>query len=256
MASPNACGNVALLLSALKQEKVEYTPTGIIKVQIVYYCCCCCERIERALINTAMNIPTTETLGQGHGLMQVHKALDYCSKFKSVISSPVRYRINVTGGLQKKGRGIYIRDIIPAQVMRYSIGVTPQFPENYPNEKRLNFELKCALKTTSPYINPCEHLIIPSHGNSFQVVVKIPQDTDTDEPVIFTEIVGLDISNPEAGPVFRVPVVICVPLLTSKYVLERVGPYPREIRRPFCLATGKIDRKMYVVPEGCSHASL
>ena len=62
MSSPNAAGNVALLVSALKQQNISYSPP----------------RIRRAIENTAADIPTSGSkLDSGHGLLQVSSAYDY-----------------------------------------------------------------------------------------------------------------------------------------------------------------------------------
>ena len=107
MASPNAAGCVgqiniclwnsfmkifsfllALLLSALKQEQIEYNPS----------------LIRRALMNTAQKIE--DEFSVGAGLLQIHKALDYIRSLAkpSLIS---KMQFDITGG---QGRGIYLRD--------------------------------------------------------------------------------------------------------------------------------------------------
>ncbi|CAF1690507.1 unnamed protein product, partial [Adineta ricciae] len=88
MASPNAAGCVALLLSALKQEQIEYNPS----------------LIRRALMNTAQKIDDEFSIGAG--LLQIHKALDYIRSLAkpSLIS---KMQFDITGG---QGRGIYLRN--------------------------------------------------------------------------------------------------------------------------------------------------
>ena len=60
-ASPNACGGIALVLSALKANGISYTPA----------------RVRRAVENTARLVPGVERLSQGCGLIQVSTATDY-----------------------------------------------------------------------------------------------------------------------------------------------------------------------------------
>jgi len=55
MASPNAAGCIALLLSALKQNKYMYSP---------YF-------VRRAVESTAAKQETLDDFVQGHGLIQV-----------------------------------------------------------------------------------------------------------------------------------------------------------------------------------------
>lgn len=54
MASPNCCGCLALILSGLKQNRIEFNPYGV----------------KRAIENTALDVD--ETLGTGAGLIQVN----------------------------------------------------------------------------------------------------------------------------------------------------------------------------------------
>lgn len=53
MASPNCCGCIALVLSGLKQNKIEFNPFGV----------------KRAVENTAHLVD--ESIGSGAGLIQV-----------------------------------------------------------------------------------------------------------------------------------------------------------------------------------------
>jgi len=120
MASPNAAGCVgkirifekeyfyfiflflALLLSALKQEEIEYNPS----------------LIRRALMNTAQKLD--DEFSVGAGLIQIHKALDYIrSLSKSSLISKIQ--LDITGG---QGRGIYLREFDQVQTSSADIRLT------------------------------------------------------------------------------------------------------------------------------------
>lgn len=102
MSSPNAAGCVALLLSALKQEEIEYNPA----------------LIRRALMNTAQKLD--DEFSVGAGLLQIHKALDYIrSLAKSSLISKIQ--IDITGG---QGRGIYLRNFDQVQTSSGDIRLT------------------------------------------------------------------------------------------------------------------------------------
>ena len=60
MASPNACGSMALLLSGLKSEKIQYSPHSV----------------RRAVQNTAKKIDDADVFAQGPGLVQVDRAFE------------------------------------------------------------------------------------------------------------------------------------------------------------------------------------
>ncbi len=117
MASPNAAGCVgkvnfwicllvyfclALLLSALKQEDIEYNPS----------------LIRRALMNTAQKLD--DEFSVGAGLVQIHKALEYIRSLSkpSLIS---KIQIDITGG---QGRGIYLRNFDQVQTSSGDIRLT------------------------------------------------------------------------------------------------------------------------------------
>lgn len=102
MASPNAAGCVALLLSALKQEDIDYNPS----------------LIRRALMNTAQKLD--DEFSVGAGLIQIHKALDYIrSLVKPSLTSKIQ--LEIIGG---QGRGIYLRDFDQVQTSSGDIRLT------------------------------------------------------------------------------------------------------------------------------------
>ena len=100
--NPSRCVRSALLLSALKQEEIEYSPI----------------LIRRALENTAQKLD--DELSVGAGLIQIHKALDYIRSLAkpSVLS---RMQLEMTGG---QGRGIYLRDFDQVQTSSGDIRLT------------------------------------------------------------------------------------------------------------------------------------
>ena len=93
---------LALLLSALKQEEIEYNP-GLIR---------------RALMNTA--VKSDDDLSVGAGLIQIHKALEYIRSLAkpSLIS---KMQLDITGG---QGRGVYLRDFDQVQSSSGDIRLT------------------------------------------------------------------------------------------------------------------------------------
>jgi len=97
MSSPNACGNICLLLSSLKNEKILYTPYSI----------------ELSLINSALNnnylINKIDNVAKGYGLLQINDAYNYYKKNKNNINSSItHYKISITGKNHKNSRGINI----------------------------------------------------------------------------------------------------------------------------------------------------
>ena len=82
MSSPNLCGNVALLLSALKADGVLFSK----------------HRIHRALRNTAAAVDGGHPRAQGCGLVQVHTALEYLYKWAHLGPlEDINFKVTVSG---------------------------------------------------------------------------------------------------------------------------------------------------------------
>lgn len=112
MSSPNCCGCLALILSGLKQNNIEFNPFGV----------------KRAIENTAT--PVDEVLGSGAGLIQVEKAYDYLVTYKESIFQKIHFNIKHT--LRSKSyRGIYLKHADDLTETRdYLVTVEPTFFEN------------------------------------------------------------------------------------------------------------------------------
>lgn len=66
---------LALVLSGLKANGIEYTPSSV----------------KRALINTASDVPNIEKLALGHGLIQVH-GVGRNSNFKNISTKEILFQ--------------------------------------------------------------------------------------------------------------------------------------------------------------------
>lgn len=60
MSAPHVCGAIALMISGLLQNNIEYSPYSI----------------KRALWNTATKLPYVDKFAQGSGLLNVEKAYE------------------------------------------------------------------------------------------------------------------------------------------------------------------------------------
>lgn len=112
MSSPNCCGCLALILSGLKQNNVEFNPFGV----------------KRAIENTAQTVD--EVLGSGAGLIQVEKAYEYLINYKENIFQKIHFEIKQT--LKSKTfRGIYLKNSDEIKETRdYLVSVEPIFFDN------------------------------------------------------------------------------------------------------------------------------
>jgi tripeptidyl-peptidase-2 len=108
MASPHAAGNIALLLSGLKDQKISYHPFSI----------------RRALENTAAAIPLSrggDIFSSGRGLLQVLPAFEYLVTYTDVdgsFATPMYFNIRVLGRHNDRGTSI---DIISCCVVYISM---------------------------------------------------------------------------------------------------------------------------------------
>lgn len=205
MASPHACGCVALLLSACKAENIPISSS----------------RIRRAIENTAKGMPNLSCLQQGWGLLQVDKAFDHLKSLKDEPTEDVHFEIYLEG---KAGnpRGIYLRQAEESASMEtFSVRVNPQFrrTDNLDDETqklRIGFEMKFALESTEPsWVSVASHFMLMNNGRSF----KINLDGSKLSPGVHTaKVLGRDADRPERGVIWSLPITIIKPLEEQRHI--------------------------------------
>lgn len=107
MAAPHAAGCVALLISALKQRKIPYSPYSI----------------RRALTNTATKLKTVDPFGQGSGLLNIERAFEHLMDNAKEPEVAIRFAITVSNG----AKGIHIRHGVLSKPEEFSVNVEPVF---------------------------------------------------------------------------------------------------------------------------------
>jgi len=227
MSSPNACGNIALLLSGLKQERIEYSPSTI----------------RRALQNTARPVERGDAFAHGQGLIQVDAAWQQLSGKEDSPMDLLCYEITLPD--RKGDRGIYLREPgETAAVLETDVRVTPHFPDATGNREKVQLELRLSLESTAPWIEVPEHLLLGHGGRSFAVRIdpeRLP------EGVNYGEVQAYDSRRRERGPLFRVPVTVAKP--------EPVAP-PYRVAETIRSEPGDITRRFFAVPEGATWADV
>ena len=217
MSSPNACGNLALLISGLKQQDIPYTPSSL----------------KRAIRNTAQPIKGTaaDGFGQGPGLLQADKAWQHLVEHARAVGETLPIDVQVAGGRGR--RGIYLRDAHEtARPASRLVRLTPRFPEGFDNQGRVSFGLNLTLKPTVEWINCGEQLLLTHGGGSFQLVV----DPGQLEPgAHFGQILVHDSDTPGRGPLARVPVTVIKPheLTTASTWQSTLNFQPGDLARQF-----------------------
>ncbi|HJO09396.1 MAG TPA: S8 family serine peptidase [Verrucomicrobiota bacterium] len=228
MSSPNACGGIALLLSGLKQQNIEWTP----------------HRVRRSIENTAKEIPNVERFAQGRGLLQVDKAFAYLEATRDVNDHDLRFEVT---NRSQGGRGIYLREPFNTdQPVASTIAIAPVFHEDADNAAKVAFEMRINLKCDASWVEHPGHMVLMHGGRSFGVEIN-PQSLI--RGMKFSEIVGYNADYPERGAVFRVPITVLKPEIvdTGKSV---------QWTEDFTLAPGQIERRFLVVPAGATWADV
>lgn len=189
MASPNCCGNFALLLSAIKANGHSFTPIAV----------------RRAFENTARSVKPLTTWAQGKGLIQTPQAWAAFVRDREKPSQNVI--LEATDGAGR--RGVYLRedhqtssDAVPT-VTRFR--VRPSFNDAVTNAEKTGWRIRLKLHASKSWIRCGEEITINSSGTSLNVTV----DTRDLEPgAHFGEVTGLAFDDPERGPLFRIPVTV------------------------------------------------
>jgi len=228
MASPNACGNIALMLSGLKERGIGWSPPSVL----------------RAVENTCAPVEGVSELTVGRGLMQTDHAFDYFVENSGNTDENVRFdvRVQTHGG----GRGIYLRE--PYQVAEPQdarIIIDPIFPEDAPNRAKVDYELNVRFEVTEEWIQCAEHLVMQQGGRRVDVRVD---PTRLSKGAHYAEIRGFDATRPDRGPIFRVPVTV----IRGDEVDRDDWTWRERIR----FGPGYEQRHFLVVPEGATWADL
>ncbi|CAE6185616.1 unnamed protein product [Arabidopsis arenosa] len=233
MASPSACGAIALLLSAMKAEGIPVSPYSV----------------RRALENTSTPVGDLpeDKLTTGQGLMQVDKAYEYLKKFQDYPCVFYQIKVNLSGKTIPTSRGIYLREGTACrQSTEWTVQVDPKFHEGASNLKELvPFEECLELHSTDEgVVRVPDYLLLTHNGRSFNVVVD---PTNLGDGVHYFEVYGIDCKAPERGPLFRIPVTIIIP--------KTVANRPPVISfQQMSFISGHIERRYIEVPQGATWA--
>jgi len=242
MSSPNCCGGIALLISALKAEGVKYTP----------------HTIRRAIENLARPVPGYDSLALGSGLLQVHNAYKHLVKYSATYANPAVH-FNVDLPLHHGGsRGVYLRNWEETQqVLEATVRITPVFHDAVSSEEKIRFERRYKLVASHPdWIEVPKHLLLSNGERSF--LIKVDPTVLEPNSYHFGEVCAIDVEQPQAGPAFRVPITVIRPLQLS------LAPDSNEnkasaYKASFCnlsFHSGGIQRQFVSVPHGATHAII
>ncbi|CAL9204417.1 unnamed protein product [Musa hybrid cultivar] len=231
MASPSACGGVALLVSAMKAESINVSPYVV----------------RRALENTTASIgdAAEEKLTTGQGLMQIDKAYEYAKMSKDLPSVSYKITVNHAGKSTPTFRGIYLRGPNACeQASEWTVQVEPKFHEDASNlEELVPFEECIELHSSEEsVIRAPEYLMLTHNGRSFNIVVD---PVNVSNGLHYYEVYGIDCKAPWRGPLFRVPITVIKPLAS-------MGKPPIISWSNVSFRPGHIERRFIDVPFGAT----
>ncbi|KAF6162220.1 hypothetical protein GIB67_008349 [Kingdonia uniflora] len=231
MASPSACGGVALLISAMKAEGIPVSPYSV----------------RKALENTTVSVGESleDKLSTGQGLMQVDKAHEYIRQSKK--SPCIWYQITTSqaGKSDPTSRGIYLREASACQqTTEWTIQVQPRFHEDASNlEQLVPFEECVKLHTSEKcVVRSPDYLLLTHNGRSFNIVVD---PTKLSVGLHYFELYGIDCKAPWRGPLFTVPITITKPIVVN-------DESPTITFSGMSFVPGHIERRFIKAPIGAS----
>ncbi|NNE42765.1 MAG: S8 family serine peptidase, partial [Gemmatimonadetes bacterium] len=191
MAAPNTAGGIALLLSGMKAEGLEYSPHSV----------------RRALANTARTLKGAEPWAQGAGVVQIDEAWKHLSRNAGRDDREMRYEISIAG--RDGARGIYLREPFENnRPLEETVTARPLLPREADNRNKVAFERRVTLQSTAPWVDVAGSTLMMWGGRGFNVKVD-PRGLPAGAH--FAEVIGRDALDPAHGPLFRVPVTVIRP---------------------------------------------
>ncbi|XP_071534647.1 tripeptidyl-peptidase 2 isoform X2 [Panulirus ornatus] len=193
MASPHTAGCVGLIISALKLESIQYSPYSV----------------RRAIENTAFNLGV-DVFAQGHGLIQVDRAVDYLLQHSNGIEDRVRFVVECGNDRRK---GIHIRNWKADKPIDMPVMVEPVMlndMEADPSEK-LAFCMELVMTCDAPWVKSPSCLQMSYTVRSFQLSID-PRGLERGR-VYFTSVKAFSSCNIEKGAMFEVPITVVVPVV-------------------------------------------
>jgi len=258
MASPNACGVAACVLSALKIEGINKCSPTVLK---------------RGLVNSAIPVAISDPFGEGAGLISALRATEYILANYGKDGEKVPIDISIPS--RNNARGIYVRDALELDgPMTFGVLVKPRF--DHANERTsdemnelLSLELDLHLKPSEPWVVCPERMTLLSaterNGQSFAIRL---QTQDLPPGAHFATVDAVFPSDDERGPIFQVPIAVIVP--HSKFLSDGNLSYFEindhetieikdngiDFSTTYKLLPGAPNRRFLTVPESAEWATI
>lgn len=247
MSSPNACGCISLILSALK---------GVGAVYDAY-------TVRLAVENTASKWETMhDPTALGHGLIQVASAYDFHMKHAEVLKKRVRFQALVQS--RSNARGIYLRNENDffAPELEEIIFVEPKFVDGATSEEKIQSDTKFKIQVSFPGVKAPDFFQVAHGGRSFKIQITppaLPTISSADGTYWVGEVSGIDMAHPELGPLWRIPITIIrgvkvgAPDSLNNHASNDGLSY--SYNDLYC-GPGVVYRKFYEIPQGVTYATI
>ena len=195
MASPYACGSIALILSGLQSNRIPYFPYDI----------------RMVLEGTATKMDELDAFSQGHGLIQVDKAFE---RFQSGENKGSPQGFEIQNLSQSPGRGILLREISDTnKPSTHTLRIQPLFPESAGELVKASFEVWVQLGSSANWVDHPDSVLLHQNGGNLNVLVNpssLPPGAHT------TMIAGRD--HQTGRTLFNIPVHVIIPDQVEKAV--------------------------------------
>jgi tripeptidyl-peptidase-2 len=233
MASPNACGGVALVLCAAVANSVDWTS----------------ESVKAVIESTAANVVGQEAWAQGHGILQVQSAWEALRAKNQQQPNPLVW-FDVSVGVGDKG--VYLRELEETrQPLEVSVSITPRFrrgPEGDDLDRaaKVDWHVRVNLECGDDFVSVPEHILLMSEARMFSVLVDPCHPSLACGEVVYSEVRGRDSETGEV--LFRVPVTIALPVVPAADTTASFAG--------LSFTPGKLHRKFVAVPAGATQMSV
>nr|NP_001286377.1 Tripeptidyl-peptidase II, isoform E [Drosophila melanogaster]AHN56175.1 Tripeptidyl-peptidase II, isoform E [Drosophila melanogaster] len=237
MAAPHVAGAVALLISGLKQQNIEYSPYSI----------------KRAISVTATKLGYVDPFAQGHGLLNVEKAFEHLTEHRQSKDNMLRFSVRVGNNADK---GIHLRQGVQRNSIDYNVYIEPIFyndKEADPKDK-FNFNVRLNLIASQPWVQ-CGAFLDLSYGTR-SIAVRV--DPTGLQPGVHSAVIrAYDTDCVQKGSLFEIPVTVVQPhVLESDQNTPVFEPASSKGDNSVEFQPNTIQRDFILVPERATWAEL
>ncbi|EDX06877.1 GD25789 [Drosophila simulans] len=237
MAAPHVAGAVALLISGLKQQNIEYSPYSI----------------KRAISVTATKLGYVDPFAQGHGLLNVEKAFEHLTEHRQSKDNMLRFSVRVGNNAAK---GIHLRQGVQRNFVDYNVFIEPIFyndKEADPKDK-FNFNVRLNLIASQPWVQ-CGAFLDLSYGTR-SIAVRV--DPTGLQPGVHSAVIrAFDTDCVQKGSLFEIPITVVQPhVLESDQNTPVFEPASSKGDNSVEFQPNTIQRDFILVPERATWAEL